>query len=161
MANHPARTECPAIRELLSALRGIPDLTGTVLGTIRSDGSRHTAGLAVDIMLDSRVPNQRQKAERVIAALIAEHPRMGWYDLIYTNFHIPGHRAYIGRHLERTYTISAAVAAAHVNHIHVDWCEPGLRIRPHETTFVYDWPTPARNTGFGYPFMASYASATP
>jgi hypothetical protein len=159
MANHPARQECPALAELVSALRGIPDLRGITLGTVRNDGSRHTAGVAIDIMLDSRAPDEREKAERVIAALVETHPLMGWYDLIYTNFHIPGNRAYAGRHLERTYGISADLAQAHINHVHVDWCDPALRVVPHETTFVYNWPAAAKNTGFGYPFMAAYATA--
>ena len=46
------KPECPAIKELHEALSSVfPRL---VLGTVRKDGSRHTAGLAMDIMLNSR-----------------------------------------------------------------------------------------------------------
>ena len=53
MANHLAKTVCPALAELARALQGvIPELRGNKIGTIRNDGSRHTAGLAGDFMLD-------------------------------------------------------------------------------------------------------------
>lgn len=71
MANHPAATESPAVAELVRALRNaVPECRGH-LATIRHDGSRHTAGLAVDIMLDSRIAAQKAVADRIIEALIA------------------------------------------------------------------------------------------
>ncbi len=169
MPNHAAGALCPAIAELQSALRGIPDLAGVALGTIRHDGSRHTAGLAIDIMLHSRRPAEKAKADRIIAALIDMHPQMQWFDLIYTDwnpdgtpfhFHIPGNRLYAGRHLQKS-PVGAQTGAAHINHIHLDWCNYRMRIKPDETTYVYDWPPEARRTGFGYPFMATFATVTP
>jgi hypothetical protein len=156
-ANHPANTLCPAIAELKVALESIPDLYGIELGTIRQDGSRHTAGLAMDIMLDSRVPSTARKAERLIAALVEAHPKMGWYDLIHTDFHIPGHPLYRGKHLTRN-PVSKAIADAHLDHIHIDWCDYNLRVQPLEQSLVYDWPDRARSSDFGYYVMAGYAT---
>src|SRR5215469_1870884 len=117
MANHPARTECPALAELVSALRGvIPELRGAGIGTVRDDGSRHTAGLAADLMLDSRNPYKKGIADDIIAALIALQGRIRWHDIIYTDwtprttggaptpfhFHIPaGVGGYGGRPLQK------------------------------------------------------------
>jgi hypothetical protein len=71
MPNHPRNTECPAVAELARALRGvIPELRAGGIGTIRQDGSRHTAGLAADIMLDSKNEYQKGIADDIIAALI-------------------------------------------------------------------------------------------
>jgi hypothetical protein len=168
MANHPARTECPAIRELVQALRGvIPELRGNKIGTIRNDGSRHTAGLAADIMLDSRNSYQKMIADDIIDALIVLQPQMGWHDIIYVDwianstggapqpfyFHIPsGAGGYGGRRLSKN-PINAATGRAHENHIHVDWVDFSLRIA-NDTQFVFDWPQDAQRTGFAADLMS-------
>ena len=87
MANHPANTESPAVAELVRALRGvIPELRGNGIGTIRNDGSRHTAGLAVDIMLDSTDEYEKMIADDIIAALIDMQGQIRWHDILYTDW---------------------------------------------------------------------------
>jgi hypothetical protein len=162
MANHPARTVCPAAAELVRALQAvIPELRGGGIGTLRDDGSRHTAGLAVDIMLDSTNAYQKMIADDIIDALIAMQGQIRWHDILYTDwlpgtpprpfhFHIPGGGGgYGGRRLQKNPNNDRAVGREHENHIHVDWVDFSLRIVPHETVFVYDWPADARSTGFG------------
>jgi hypothetical protein len=162
MANHPANAECPALAELVHSLRSvIPELRGRGIGTVRNDGSRHTAGLAADIMLDSRNEYLKGIADDIIDALIALQPQIRWHDLIYTDwvdngsgqtvpsyFHIPGGGGgYGGRRLQKN-PVPAALGHDHENHIHVDWVDFSLRI-PGDRVFVYDWPHDARMTGFG------------
>ncbi len=163
MANHPANTECPAVAELVRALRGvIPELRSPhKVGTIRSDGSRHTAGLAVDIMLDSTNEYEKMIADDIIAALIDMQGQIRWHDILYTDwsggpggrrvpfhFHIPGGGGgYGGRRLQKNPNNNLALGREHENHIHVDWVDFSMRI-PNDTTFVYDWPHDARSTGF-------------
>src|SRR6516225_10004139 len=90
MANHLPNTECPAVSELVRALQAvIPELRGRGIGTIRQDGSRHTAGLAADIMLDSKNGYQKGMADEIIEALIAMQSAMGWHDILYTDW-LPG-----------------------------------------------------------------------
>lgn len=161
MANHPANTECPAVTELARSLRGvIPELRERGrIGTIRNDGSRHTAGLAIDIMLDSTNEYEKMMADDIIAALIELQDQVRWHDIIYTDwlddgrpfhFHIPGGGGgYGGHRLQKNPVLDAALGRAHENHIHVDWVDFSLRIVPHETNFVYDWPSDARSTNFG------------
>ena len=161
MANHPASIECPAVAELVGALRGvIPELRGAGIGTVRNDGSRHTAGLAADIMLDSTDPYEKMIADDIIAALIDLQGQMRWHDIIYTDwvpaaggprpfhFHIPGGGCgYGGRLLVKNPLNNAVLGRAHQNHIHVDWVDFSLRIAG-DSTFVYDWPADASRTGF-------------
>ncbi len=167
MPNHPSRAESPAIAELARSLRAvIPELRGAGIGTIRNDGSRHTAGLAADIMLDSTNDDQKMMADEIIDALIALHPQIGWHDIIYTDwlngangaprpfwFHIPSGAGGYGGQPFRKNPVNAALGQPHQNHIHVDWVDFSLRI-PNDTVFVYDWPQDARKTGFGGALMA-------
>ena len=147
MANHPANTESPAVAELVRALRGvIPELRGNGIGTIRNDGSRHTAGLAVDIMLDSTDEYEKMIADDIIAALIDMQGQIRWHDILYTDwlpgtapgspprafhFHIPGGGGgYGGQLLTKNPNHDVALGRAHENHIHVDWVDFSLRIKP-------------------------------
>jgi hypothetical protein len=91
--------ECPAIRELKAALLATNTiLTPAKLGTTRPDGSRHDAGLAMDIMLDSRAIGEKPLADQLIDAFVALHAKMKWSDILYTDwdgsrpvfFHTPG-----------------------------------------------------------------------
>jgi hypothetical protein len=171
MANHPARTECPAVAELVRALRdAIPELRGrNRIGTVRSDGSRHTAGLAADIMLDSRDAYEKGIADDIIDALIRMHSQIRWHDILYTDwsdsdpprpfhFHIPGGGGgYGGVPLRKNANNDVALGRDHENHIHVDWVDFSLRIVPHETEFVYDWPADARATGFAAALTSALA----
>ncbi len=160
MANHPARTESPAVAELARALRGvIPELGGNAIGTVRDDASRHTAGLAIDIMLNSKDPYQKGIADDIISALIDMQSKIRWHDILYTDwpdttpgvpfhFHIPGGGGGYGGHLlQKNPNHNVALGRAHENHIHVDWVDFSLRI-PGDSKFVYDWPSDARTMGF-------------
>jgi hypothetical protein len=165
MPNHPANTVCPAVAELVRALQGvIPELRGNGIGTIRQDGSRHTAGLAADIMLDSTKDYEKMIADDIIAALIDMQSLIRWHDILYTDwlpgnpprpfhFHIPGGGGgYGGQRLNKNPNNNLALGRAHENHIHVDWVDFSLRI-PGDTVFVYDWPPDARSTGFASGLM--------
>lgn len=162
--NHPANTECPAVAELVRALRSvIPELKGNKIGTIRQDGSRHTAGLAADIMLDSNNDYEKMIADDIIAALIAMQGQIRWHDILYTDwlpgsapgapsvpfhFHIPGGGGgYGGQRLQKNPNNNVALGKAHENHIHVDWVDFSLRIQG-DSVFVYDWPQDAKSVGF-------------
>jgi hypothetical protein len=165
MANHLPNTECPAVSELVRALQAvIPELRGRGIGTIRQDGSRHTAGLAADIMLDSKNGYQKGMADEIIEALIAMQSAMGWHDILYTDwlpgdppqpfhFHIPGGGGgYGGTRLKKNPNTDLALGRAHENHIHIDWVDFSLRI-PDDTVLVYNWPPDAMKTGFGPALM--------
>lgn len=90
MPNHPVNTVCPAVAELSYALQAvIPELQGNGIGTIRNDGSRHTAGLAVDIMLDSTNEYEKMIADDIVAALIDMQSQIRWHDILYTDW-LPG-----------------------------------------------------------------------
>jgi hypothetical protein len=144
-------SECPAIQELRDALlAGVPLLATnpSKIGTIRADGSRHDAGLAMDIMLDSRLPDEKAAADQVIQALVNTHGLMRWFDLLYTDwnlskpiyFHIPGMPPFGGPNgmLKKNPNNDKKLGKAHENHIHVDWFD----LNP--TT----WPPSAKKTGF-------------
>ena len=165
MANHPANTVCPAVAELVRALQGvIPELRGDRIGTIRHDGSRHTAGLAADIMLDSTNEYEKMIADDVIAALIEMQAQIRWHDILYTDwlpgnpprpfhFHIPGGGGgYSGQRLRKNPNNNPTLGRAHHDHIHVDWVDFSRRI-PGDTVFVYDWPPDALSTGFAPDLM--------
>jgi hypothetical protein len=146
-----AKSECPAVKELLEALRiAVPLLAADPrkIGAIRNDGSRHTAGLAVDIMLDSKDLVEKSVADQIIDAVVKVHAQMRWSDPIYTDwdpagtpfhFHIPGMPPFGGPNgmLEKNPT-SERLGKAHENHIHIDWWGG------HPT----NWPPQASTTGF-------------
>lgn len=142
-------------------------LRGSGIGTVRNDGSRHTAGLAADLMLDSKNESQKMIADEIIEALIALHSQIRWHDLIYTDwiapaqpggsphpsyFHIPGGGGGYGGQPLRKNPIDRATGRRHENHIHVDWVDFSLRI-PGDSVFVYDWAQDARTTGFASALM--------
>jgi hypothetical protein len=157
--NHPARTVCPAVAELVRALQSvIPELRGNKIGTIRNDGSRHTAGLAADIMLDSTKPYEKMIADEIIAALIDMQGQIRWHDIIYTDwlpgtpskpfhFHIPGGGGGFGGQRLKKNPVGISLGKAHENHIHVDWVDFSLRL-PGDSVFVFNWPPDALSTGF-------------
>lgn len=144
------KPECPAIKELKEALFTAVPILGAdhkKIGTVREDSSRHTAGLAMDIMLNSRDPVEKSVADNLIEAFINVHSRMKWYDLIYTDwndgkpfhFHVPGLPPFGGKNgmLKKNPT-SESLGKQHENHIHIDW-------------FSLDktkWPPEASTTGF-------------
>ena len=163
MAQHERYQESPAIAELKRAIEdAIPNV---VIGTVRKDRSRHTAGLAMDIMLDSRIEDQKSKADKIIEVLIEMHPTLRWYDMIYVDwdgkkpfyFHIPGHPLYAGKQLQKNPT-SKAIGEAHVNHIHVDWCN--YKMKASDPECVYDWPPEALVANFAEIFRENFAGGS-
>jgi hypothetical protein len=168
---HPANTECPAVREVVRALKdAIPMLAEPGrIGTIRHDASRHTAGIAIDIMLNSRHSLEKRIADDIIAALIELHPLIRWHDILYTDwnvdgtpfhFSIPGSRVYGGTLLTKNPNNDVALGREHENHIHVDWVDFSLR-RPGDRILVYDWPPDAMCHGFAEALQSRLAFTMP
>ena len=150
------RPECPAVQELRAALlAAVPQLAADPqkIGTVREDGSRHTAGLAMDIRLDSRVDWEKSSADVIVAALVKLHARMRWADLLYTDwsggtpfhFHIPGMPPFGGpKGMLQKNPTSEQLGKQHENHVHVDWFSGSPT----------DWPPHASTTGFRGPLVA-------
>lgn len=126
--------DSPAIAELKAALlAGVPYLAAipTKVGTTRPDGSRHDAGLAMDIMLHSQDMVEKLVADQIIDAVVNLHPRMKWSDILYTDwngsnpvyFHIPGAPPFNGPNgmLKKNPNKKESLGKAHINHIHIDW----------------------------------------
>jgi hypothetical protein len=160
MARAPG-TLSPAISAMVALFRS--ELPGIRIGAWRSGSfqngemkpDRHTAGLAIDIMLDSRDDNEKAVADALIDAFIENHSTMQWYDMVYVDwsdedtpfyFHIPGKvPLYSGKLLERTPT-SVAAGLAHRNHIHLDWCN--YNDKASDPDDVYNWPLEAQRAPF-------------
>jgi hypothetical protein len=144
------QSECPAVKELQAALlAAVPLLAADSrkIGTVRNDGSRHTAGLAMDIMLDSRDLVEKSVADNIITAVVKVHAQMRWADLIYTDwnggkpihFHIPGMPPFGGpKGMLKKNPTSKKLGEQHMNHIHIDWWAGNAT----------KWPPHASTTGF-------------
>ncbi|MFO1353002.1 MAG: hypothetical protein U1F68_20940 [Gammaproteobacteria bacterium] len=157
----PPGTESPAIKALAGVLRKeLPGINFTTWragsmqgGVMKPD--RHTAGLAIDIMLDSRDDDEKDVADALIDAFIKHHSSMQWYDMIYVDwkdedtpfyFHIPGKvPLYGGKLLEKTPTTLDA-GLAHRNHIHLDWCD--YKDVASDPADVYNWPSESKKVTF-------------
>ena len=165
---HHLGDECPAIAELKATLSRI--FKSVNLETIAwpNPASRHTSGIAMDIMLDVHNDKEREIGDAIVAALVKNWTEMKWSDLIYSDrsppghkvgdiyyYHIPGKdstRNYGGVALQRNnYTEDTK----HSTHIHIDWCaHTTAGINPgsndgHDTTNPYKWVPGALSTGFG------------
>ena len=148
--NGGVKSECPAIVELKAALLEAVPILGAdpkKLGTVRNDNSRHTAGLAMDIMLDSRDMVEKLVADQIIEAVVNVHPKMRWSDLIYTDwnggkpvyFHIPGMPPFGGpKGMLKKNPTSESLGSQHKNHIHIDWWAFNDK----------EWPPHASTKGF-------------
>lgn len=156
--------ESPAIAALADALEAA--VPAVVLETTNnaSPGTRHTSGLAIDIMFDVTNTNQRQTAHAIIDVLVARHsrgkdalPSLTWSDLIYSDydgrtisyFHIPGlsgANGYGGTLLKRNpYTSDTK----HGDHIHVDWVDFSLKNpMPEYLHIPYKWSPAAERDEF-------------
>ncbi len=153
-----ALVECPAIQELKAALRGV--LPSVDLQTVveKTPGTRHTSGIAMDIMLDMREPREYALANAVIAGLTdpAVYAAMRWSDLVYSawdgsriwHYHIRGaeYHGYAGVPLK---PVDYNSDTDHEAHIHIDWVdfafknpEPEYQVNP------YQWTAAAKTTGF-------------
>jgi hypothetical protein len=149
------------VKELQEALlAAVPLLAAdpAKIGTVRTDGSRHTAGLAMDIMLDSRDTTEKSVADTIIDALVKMHARMRWADLIYTDwtngkpshFHIPGMPPFGGpKGMLKKNPTSKKLGEDHVNHIHIDWWSGNAT----------KWPPHASTTGFKTALVAELQKA--
>lgn len=158
--------ECPAIAELADALeRAYPSVTLFTTNNV-SPGTRHTAGLAIDIMLDVTKTEQRQLAHGIIGVLVRNWSQMKWSDLIYSDydgrtisyFHIPAGGGYGGSNgmLRRSpYTQDTR----HGDHIHLDWVDFKLKNTGTEYLRIpYKWSSAASTTGFAGALSAALSS---
>jgi hypothetical protein len=167
--SHKLYDECPAIQELKVALRGV--LPSVDLQTIakKTPGTRHTSGIAMDIMLDMREPREYELANAVIAAVTDEtiYSAMRWSDLIYSawagsgiyHYHIPGkeYHGYGGTPLKpNDYTADTD----HEAHIHIDWVDFAKKNpMPQYLTDPYQWTSAAETTGFSAKLQAAIRAA--
>jgi hypothetical protein len=148
--------ECPAIAELKSVLNSVFSSveTGTIRFPIPAD--RHTSGIAMDVMLDIREPEEKALADGIISVLIKHYPLMQWSDIIYSDwnpngsifyYHIPGGgHGYGGTPLERN---SYSGDTEHTNHFHIDWVDFGLKNpMPLFLEDPYQVSAAAQKTGF-------------
>ena len=148
--------ECPAIAELADTLQAsFPNIT-LLTTNDASPGTRHTAGLAIDIMLDVTTTKTRELAHGIIDAVVKRHSSMLWSDLIYsdydgkiiTYFHIPAGGGFGGPNgvLKRSpYTQDTR----HGDHIHLDWVDLSLKNVGHEYQRIpYKWSKAAETVGF-------------
>ena len=148
--------ECPAIAELKKVLNTVFSSveTGTIRFPVPAD--RHTSGLAMDVMLDIREPEEKALADGIISVLIKHYKLMEWSDIIYSDwkpdgsihyYHIPGGgHGYGGTPLMRNnYTSDKE----HTNHFHIDWVDFGLKNLPPEfAKDPYQQSAAAKKTGF-------------
>lgn len=140
--------ECPAISELADTIqRCFPEITLFTTNNV-SPGTRHTAGVAIDIMLDSTKAAQHSRAEGMIAAFIKLHQKMLWSDIIFTDYHIPAGRGGYGG---TPFTPNPYTAdRRHFDHIHMDWVDFSLKNTGAEYNRIpYKWSAAANTTGFG------------
>jgi hypothetical protein len=155
--------ESPAIGEVADAIES--SFPGITLFTTNNEspGTRHTSGLAIDIMLDSTKAAQRHLAEGMIAAFIKLNASMIWSDIIYTDYHIPaGRGGYGGTPFKpNSYTQDRR----HFDHIHMDWVDFSLKNTGAEYLHIpYKWSEAAKTTGFTDALekeLAALAGATP
>lgn len=159
--------ECPAIAEFADALeRAFPSVTLFTTNNV-SSGTRHTSGLAIDIMLDVTKTDRRQLAHGIIGVLVNNWSQMKWSDLIYSDydgqtisyFHIPAGGGYGGGNglLRRNpYTQDTR----HGDHIHLDWVDFKLKNTGAEYSRIpYKWSSAAQTTGFAGALGAALQSA--
>jgi hypothetical protein len=156
--------ESPAIAALADALEAAFPSVVLLTTNNESPGTRHTSGLAIDIMLDVTNASQRGIAHAIIDTLVARHSRssgglesLTWSDLIYSDyngstisyFHIPGlsgSNGYGGTLLKRNpYTEDQK----HGDHIHVDWVDFSLKNdKPEYYRIPYKHSAAAKQDGF-------------
>src|SRR5262249_1571738 len=126
--------ECPAVAELKEALlAAVPLLqeNPSKIGTTRPDGSRHDAGLAMDIMLDRTQIDEKAVADQIIETGVKLHSKMNWSDILYTDwsnskptfFHVPGAPPFGGPNgmLKKNPNNKLKLGMDHINHVHIDW----------------------------------------
>jgi hypothetical protein len=159
--------ECPAIAELADTLeKAFPDITLFTTNNV-SPGTRHTAGVAIDIMADVTKAEQRRRAHHIMNALVANWSALRWSDLIYSDFdgssisyfHIPaagGFGGPIGMLRRNPYTSDTR----HGDHIHLDWVDFSLKNDGALAQRIpYRWSDAAHTTGFAGQLASALAAA--
>src|SRR5262245_25548583 len=147
--------ESPSIGEVADVIESC--FPGITLFTTNnaSPGTRHTSGLAIDIMLDSTKAATRSRAEGMIAAFIKLNTKMMWSDIIYTDYHIPtGRGGYGGMRLKPN---PYAQDRQHFDHIHMDWVDFALKNAGAVYQRIpYRWSEAAKTTGFAGALRATF-----
>jgi hypothetical protein len=145
--------ECPAVKELADTIAQVrPNLTLHSIA-VASPGTRHTSGVALDIMLPEA---DRAWGNKLVDALIARYEAIRWSSIIYAsrgrsglNYYWvgAGKHGYSGdRKTKRLYTQDTR----HGDHIHIDWVDFNLkRTGAAYNTNPYIWSEDAKTTGFG------------
>ena len=149
--------ECPSISELAETIEHcFPEITLFTTNNV-SPGTRHTSGLAIDIMLDSTKAAARGRAEGMIAVFIKLQQKMMWSDIIFTDYHIPAGRAGYGGTPFKPNSYTAD--RRHFDHIHMDWVDFSLKNSGAEYNRIpYKWSAAAKTTGFGTELFAELKS---
>jgi len=162
--------ECPAIEELADTIeRVFPDITLFTTNNVSpgTPGTRHTAGVAIDIMADVTKTDQRTRAHHIMNVLVANWSLMRWSDLIYSDydgrsiryFHIPAAGGYGGDNgllKQSPYTQDKR----HGDHIHVDWIDwKMVNTGALYQRIPYKWSPAANTTGFGAQLEAALRAA--
>ncbi|HTK27109.1 MAG TPA: hypothetical protein VL327_11170 [Pyrinomonadaceae bacterium] len=158
--------ECPAIKEVAEALENAYPAVTLYTTNNESPGTRHTSGLAIDIMLNVRNTAERTRAHAIIEVFVRLHPQLHWSDLIYsdfdgsnvTYFHIPAGGGFGGPNglLQRNpYTQDTR----HSDHIHLDWVDFSLKNPPPQYERIpYRWSVAANTVGFRQALVGEFAS---
>lgn len=160
--------ESPAIGTLAAAIEARFPTIGLLTTNNEHPGTRHTAGLAIDIMLEVRQRNEHRRADQLIAVFVHLHRQMQWSDLIYsdydgttvTYFHIPGGGGF-GGHNGMLHRNSYTADTRHDSHIHLDWVNLAHAFRNQGDEFrriPYLWSPAANDTSFG-PALTTALSA--
>ena len=163
-----SRPECPAIAELANAIEAVfPNITLLTTNNV-SPASRHTVGLAIDIMLNVTTARERRLAHSMIDIFVSRHSIMRWSDLIYsdydgqqiTYFHVPAAGGYGGpRGMFRRNPYTADTR--HGDHIHLDYVDWSLKTTGAEfLTNPYRWSQAAQTTGFADTLAADFRALT-
>lgn len=148
--------ECPAIKELKAALKASFPSVDLQTTNKAYPGTRHTSGIAMDIMLDIREPREKAIADGIIEALKSNYSAMKWSDIVYSDwksdgsiyyYHIPGGgRGYGGKPQERN---DYSDDQKHTDHIHIDWVDFGQKnVGDEYLRNPYKWSDAAMRTGF-------------
>jgi hypothetical protein len=128
------RGACANVNALADALArvsgGVLKHNTTLQGAGRNMFYEHSAGLALDIFLDSKKPASRKRAHNIIRFLVENRDRVGFHNMFYENFGF-GRSGVQGP------------SKGHFDHIHIDWMDgdlaepPGFSNRPNWTAITW------------------------
>jgi hypothetical protein len=148
----------PAVATLMTVLKD--EFPGVKLdaGNNIQPGTRHTSGIALDIMLNYKNPSDAAIGRRIMAGLVKNFEAMQWSAFIFTvrnpsssapvHFWVRGAdgTGYGGHKLEAgNYTADTR----HEDHIHIDWVNFSMKnTGATYATNPYKQPPSAQRTGF-------------